>query len=144
MLRSEQITSFSITMVQRMPRRLSSQWVQYVRQSMRRLIISLRQARKSALSRFVFTDLSAQSIFLLLCLRRLSRFPYLTEPRNLVQSVSHFTLMLLQLLRIQSLLTFRYLQDVTDLVLRIQHLHRLSQYTITQRRRDLQSVSTMM
>ena len=49
-----------------------------------------------------------------------------------------------QLLRIQSLLTFRYLQDVTDLVLRIQHLHRLSQYTITQRRRDLQSVSTMM
>ena len=46
MLRSEQITSFSITMVQRMPRRLSSQWVQYVRQSMRRLIISLTAGEK--------------------------------------------------------------------------------------------------
>ena len=106
------------------------------------------RARRSVLSRFVFTDLS-----LLRSLLRQFRLParsllFLTEQRSPVQSVSLSSLMLLPLSTQQARTVSRLSAAVTVSVLRI---HRRQAYSLymTSSRRTLprltsQSVSTMM
>ena len=94
--------------------------------------------------RLDFTDLSVLSTWLQLFLQQLRRFLFLTEQKNRVQSVNLYILMLLRHFVTQNLLMFLYTQVVTVLVQRIQLLLKSSPYSKTQKRRDLQSVSTMM
>ena len=96
------------------------------------------------LLRLDFTDLSVQRRLLMLSLTVLRESKFLTEQKSRDHLVSRFGLMLLQHLREQSLMLFLYSAVVTVLVQRIQHLLRSLQHSITQRRRDLLSVSMMM
>ena len=67
-----------------------------------------------------------------------------TKKKNRVQSVNLYILMLLRHFVTQNLPMFLYTQVVTVLVQRIQLLLKSLPYSKTQKRRDLQSVSTMM
>ena len=91
----------------------------------RRQSITLWQlVRKSVLLKFVFTDHSVHRLLSMQSRIQLSRSLFLTEQKSQELLASLCILMLLQLFATASSAMLRSLQDVTDLVPKIQHLHR--------------------
>ena len=80
--------------------------------------------KKSVLLKFVFTDHSVHRLLSMQSRIQLSRSLFLTEQKSQELLASLCILMLLQLFATASSAMLRSLQDVTDLVPKIQHLHR--------------------
>ena len=80
--------------------------------------------KKSVLLKFVFTDHSVHRLLSMQSRIQLSRSLFLTEQKSQELLASLCILMLLQLFATASSAMLRSLQDVMDLVPKIQHLHR--------------------
>ena len=103
----------------------------------------LQQAKKLVLLKFVFTDRSPQKLLSQLFRKQLNRSQFSTEQKSRVLLASRCILTLLQLLKEQNSMQFRYSQDVMVLVPKTQHRHRSLLYSTTQQKLNSHLVSTM-